>query len=163
MDRAGFRETYVRFWGPIRAKCRRVLGGTALADEVAQEAFLRLWHAGPALDGCVEARAVLGWLYVTATRLSLDALRRSRGLVIQEETGALSCAASPLAVAEARSAIGRLCERASAEELEAALLARVDGLSQPEVAALLGVSERTVRRWLTAFDVHVRALREELS
>jgi DNA-directed RNA polymerase specialized sigma24 family protein len=64
---------------------------------------------------------------------------------------------------EARSAIGRLSERASSEELEAALLARVDGLSQAEVAALLGVSERTVRRWLEAFDGHVATLREELS
>ena len=158
-----FPETYQRFWGPIRAKCRRVLGATALADEVAQEAFLKLWQSGPPLDGSVEARRVLGWLYVTATRLSLDALRRSRGQLGLEAAGALSCAASPLAVTEARSAIARLCERAAPEQLEAALLARVDGLSQPEVAALLGVSERTVRRRLEAFDAHSTALREELS
>jgi RNA polymerase sigma-70 factor, ECF subfamily len=163
MNQLDFPEAYARFWGPIRAKCRRMLGATALADEVAQEAFLRLWQSGPPLDGSSEARRVLGWLYLTSTRLSLDALRRARGQVLIESEDALSCAASPLAVVEARSAIGRLSERASSEELEAALLARVDGLSQPEVAALLGVSERTVRRWLEAFDGHVAALREELS
>jgi DNA-directed RNA polymerase specialized sigma24 family protein len=56
-----------------------------------------------------------------------------------------------------------LCHRASPKQLEAALLARVDGLSQPEVALVLGVSERSVRRLLDAFDQHGQSLRQELS
>ena len=45
-------------------------------------------------------------------------------------------------------------------ELEAAILNRVDRLSHPEVAEVLGVSERTVRRLLTRFDESVRLLKE---
>jgi RNA polymerase sigma-70 factor (ECF subfamily) len=165
MSTPDFPATYTRFWGPIRAKCRRLLGATGAADEVAQEAFLRLWQSGPALGGPTEARQVLAWLYLTSTRLCLDALRRSRlSTALAGATGtALSCAVSPHEVVAARAEILALCERARAEELEAALLARVDGLPHAEVALVLGVSERTVRRLLDAFDQHQQGLREELS
>jgi RNA polymerase sigma factor (sigma-70 family) len=165
MSTPDFPAAYTRFWGPIRAKCRRLLGATGAADEVAQEAFLRLWQSGPALDGATEARQVLAWLYLTSTRLCLDALRRSRvSAALAGTTGmALSCAVSPHEVVAARAEILALCERARAEELEAALLARVDGLPHSEVALVLGVSERTVRRLLDAFDQHEQGLREELS
>lgn len=163
MTVSDFPATYTRFWGPIRAKCRRLLGPTAAADDVAQEAFLRLWQSGPALDGGTEPRRVLAWLYLTSTRLCLDALRRTRAWVPLDSTAPLSCAVSPHEVAAARAEIAALCHRASPEQLEAALLARVDGLSQPEVALVLGVSERTVRRLLDALDHHGRGLRQELS
>jgi RNA polymerase sigma factor (sigma-70 family) len=163
MTCSDFPAAYTRFWGPIRAKCQRLLGATGAADEVAQEAFLRLWQSGPALDGRTEPRQVLAWLYLTSTRLSLDVLRRTRAAVALASAAPLSCAASPHEVVAARAEIAALCHRASAEQLEAALLARVDGLSQPEVALVLGVSERTVRRLLEAFDRHGASLRQELS
>jgi DNA-directed RNA polymerase specialized sigma24 family protein len=106
---------------------------------------------------------VLAWLYLTSTRLCLDALRRSRALVPLTESSALSCAVSPHEVVAARAEIAALCHRASPEQLEAALRARVDGLPQAEVAMVLGVSERTVRRWLDAFDQRGEGLRQELS
>ncbi|HWO11972.1 MAG TPA: sigma-70 family RNA polymerase sigma factor [Polyangiaceae bacterium] len=163
MHPTDFPAAYTRFWGPIRAKCRRLLGATAAADDVAQEAFLRLWQSGPPLDGSTEARQVLAWLYLTSTRLSLDVLRRTRALIPLATTPPLTCAVSPHEVVAARSAIAALCDSASPEQLEAALLARVDGLSQPEVALVLGVSERTVRRLLDAFDQQGASLRQELS
>ena len=48
------------------------------------------------------------------------------------------------------------------EELAVAVLCRVDGLSQPEAAGVLGVSDRTVRRLLDRFDERTGALRKEL-
>jgi RNA polymerase sigma-70 factor (ECF subfamily) len=162
-DLPDFPAAYTRFWGPIRAKCQRLLGATAAADDAAQEAFLRLWQSGPPLDGVTEPRQVLAWLYLTSTRLCLDGLRRARLAESLSAAPTLSCAASPHEVAVARAAITALCHRASPEQLEAALLSRVDGLSQPEVALVLGVSERTVRRLLDAFDHHGHGLREELS
>lgn len=40
-----FRETYGRFFAPVRAKCRRILGAGAAAEDVAQEDFVRLWRS----------------------------------------------------------------------------------------------------------------------
>jgi RNA polymerase sigma-70 factor (ECF subfamily) len=158
-----FPEAYSRFFAPIRAKCRRLLGRTAAADDVAQEAFARLWQSGPRLDGTTETRTVMAWLYVTSTRLAMDALREGRVAPLEDAPAEpISCAATPDSVVAARSSIVALCKRVDAQELEAALLARVDGLSQIEVAEVLGVSERTVRRLLERFDEHSAELRKEL-
>ena len=158
-----FPEAYGRFLAPIRAKCRRLLGQTAAADDVAQEAFLRLWQSGPPLDGTTETRTIMAWLYLTSTRLALDVLRQGRAVPFHELTvEPRAPLASPVDVIAARKAIGVLCKDVPGEEIEAALLARVDGLSQPEVAAVLGISERTVRRLLERFDVHCDALRSEV-
>jgi RNA polymerase sigma-70 factor (ECF subfamily) len=168
MSPADFPEAYGRFLAPVRAKCRRLLGQSAAADDVAQEAFVRLWHSGPPLDGKTEARTIMAWLYVTSTRLALDAMRRGRALAValpldDAPLEPISCIASPHEAVAARTAISALCKTVPQDEMEAALLARVDGLTQPEVATLLGVSERTVRRLLERFDEHSAELRKELA
>jgi RNA polymerase sigma-70 factor, ECF subfamily len=160
-----FPEAYGRFLAPIRAKCRRLLGRTAAADDVAQETFVRLWQSGPRLDGKTETRTIMAWLYLTSTRLAMDVLRERKrdalGVAVAE-VEPVSCAASPDEVTAARSLIVALCNRIPAEEIEASLLARVDGLSQAEVALILGISERTVRRLLDRFDERSVDLRKEL-
>jgi RNA polymerase sigma-70 factor, ECF subfamily len=159
-----FTEAYARFWPAIRAKCRRMLGRTAVADEIAQEAFVRLWQSGPRADGQTETRTIMAWLYVTSTRLATDALREGRVLSIDDAVAEpIACSASPADVVAARSAILALSRTIPADEIEAALLTRVDGLSQPEVADLLGVSERTIRRLLERFDGRSAELREEVA
>jgi RNA polymerase sigma-70 factor (ECF subfamily) len=159
-----FPEAYQRFMGPIRAKCRRMLGQSAEADDVAQEAFVKLWQVGPAVDGTTETRTVMAWLYLTSTRLALDAMRRTRASSSNEDAVApLSCGASPEEAFAARATIHALCNSIDAVELHAALLARVDGLPQAEAAMILGVSERTVRRLLERFDERSAHLRKEFS
>src|ERR1700733_4784723 len=61
---------YARFLSPIRAKCQRLLGRTAAAEDVAQEAFLRLWKSD--VGARAEAGVVMAWLYRTCTRLAID-------------------------------------------------------------------------------------------
>lgn len=161
-----FRDAYGRFLPAIRAKCRRLLGRTAAADDVAQEAFARLWQSGPRLDDKTETRTIMAWLYLTSTRLAMDVLRERRRQSVPFELGdaePLACSAGPDDVVGARSTIVALCNDVPPDEIEAALLARVDGLSQPEVALVLRVSERTVRRLLERFDERAARLRKELS
>ena len=73
-----------------------------------------------------------------------------------------SCASAPDEVMAARSMIVALCNRIPADEVEAAILTRVDGLPQTQVALILGVSERTVRRLLERFDERSAEVRKEL-
>jgi RNA polymerase sigma-70 factor (ECF subfamily) len=157
-----FPQAYARFLAPVRAKCRRMLGAGAAADDVVQEAFTRLWESGPRLPPA-DTRTIMAWLYVTSTRLAVDALRARREVpMATDRLEPLPCAASPAAALAARSSIAALCKVVPNEELEVALLTRVDGLPQDQVALLLGVSERTVRRLLERFDVHSAHLRQEV-
>jgi RNA polymerase sigma-70 factor (ECF subfamily) len=153
---------YFRFYPPILAKCRRLLGGSPAAVDVAQEAFLRLWRSD--MRAADDPRATLAWLYRTCTRLAIDHLRqRPSSSLDAEEDCDLACAVDLAARLEARAAIRALVGSLDAEEVEVAVLCRVDGLSQPEAAEVLGVTERTVRRRLERFDRGVAARREELA
>lgn len=156
-------EAYQAYFPRIREKCRRMLGEAAEAEDVAQETFVRLWQTGPR---GAEPRRVLAWVYRTSTRLAIDRLRRrgAAGEVRCEET----LHAQPGGVVlerqvEERHALLRLAGRLPGEELEAVLLHRLDLLTQPEVAEVLQVSERTVRRLLTRFDARVGALKEDVA
>ena len=161
-----FPEAYRRLVHPVRAKCRRMLGNTAAAEDVVQETFVRLWCAGPRL---VDAGTgtLTSWLYRTCTRLSIDVLRqrgRAEAAVVHTLHASALASASPPSLhdtVEARACIASLSARVPADELEAALLVRVDGMSQPEAASAMRVSERTVRRLLERFDERVAELRRD--
>ncbi|HXN33812.1 MAG TPA: RNA polymerase sigma factor [Polyangiaceae bacterium] len=157
-----FSRAYARFLPPIQAKCRRLLGCSSAAEDVAQEAFLRLWKSGVG-EGS-DTRTVIAWLYRTSTRLAIDVLRNGGKLeapkVAVED---LPCAIDLAACAEARAAIVSVARSVPEEELAAVILCRVDCLSRPEAATVLRVSERTVRRMLARFDERITLLRKEFS
>jgi RNA polymerase sigma-70 factor (ECF subfamily) len=141
-----------------------MLGDFAEADDVAQETFVRLWRANLAAD---DRRTVLAWIYRTGTRLAIDRLReRSRMATADEEAVALvhlgtSAPDGEDALATRRS-LEVLARRLPADELEVALLFRIDGLTQAEIAEVARVSERTVRRCLQRLDERVAKMRKEI-
>jgi DNA-directed RNA polymerase specialized sigma24 family protein len=59
-----------------------------------------------------------------------------------------------------REQLRRLLAHCPEAELEAAILSRVDRLTHPEVAEVMGVGERTVRRLLGRFDERTGVLKE---
>jgi RNA polymerase sigma-70 factor, ECF subfamily len=73
-NEAEFRAVFLQHYARIVGILMRLLGDRSHAEEVASDAFWRLYRQ-PALelDGNVG-----GWLYRTATNLGIDALRASR-------------------------------------------------------------------------------------
>jgi RNA polymerase sigma-70 factor (ECF subfamily) len=146
-------QAWQRYYSPVREKCRRVLGDTDEANDVAQETFIRFWK----FAATEEPRTALAWLYRTATRLSVDKLRQ-RAVHARPVPGPTH--ASDLeSSAASRQLLERLATAAEPDELQAAVLSRLDGMTHPEVAVVMSISERTVRRLLTRFDE--RAQRQE--
>jgi len=141
-----------------------LLGSSGAAEEIVQESFVRLWEAGPELRPDQETRTVLAWLYRTSTRLALDALRKERRAApLPTDEAHLPCSRSLEDSLAARRIVVALSETVEREALEAAVLCRVDGVSQPEAAEILGVSERTVRRLLERFAAQANEWRKELT
>lgn len=154
MDTLEVEQLYRRYFPLIRAKCRRMLRDSGEAEDVAQETFVRLWksdlsHQAPA--------AIVAWVYRTSTRLAIDRLRHRKVVLAFEPTVQVR---HPDGVLEARQLLDRVAKVASEEELQAAILCRVDGLDQRRAGELLGCSERTVRRLLAAFDSRVARIEE---
>ena len=144
----------------IREKCRRMLSDPDEAEDVAQETFIRLWRSE--LRDAAPA-PLTAWVYRTATRLAIDRLRARRDqreahaqLRENSEEGHALEGAS-----EARQELELLARKIPARELEVAMLHRLDGLTQPRVAEVAGISERSVRRLLEKLDARLERLRAE--
>ena len=157
------KEAYGRLFPPVHAKCRRLLGQTQASEDVAQEAFVRLWQSG-LLERDSGIPGVMAWLYRTATRLSIDFLRDRRAWSAPPAPDeAFGCGVDLGTSTEAKRLIAALAASVPKEELAAAVLCRVDGRSQIEAATVLEISERTLRRTLSRFDERTVALRKEFA
>lgn len=152
-------RSYTRFFPLLREKCRRMLIDNDEAQDVAQETLVRFWRAGVPTG---DVRRVTAWLYRTSTHLAVDRLRR-RSTQAPEDAAPPVEAPGLEAGAASRQLLSRLAAEVPADELEAAVLDRLDGLTQPEAAEVLGVSERTVRRLLSRFDARAAALQAEVA
>ena len=157
-------KTAYRTWFPmLRENCRRLLRSSGDAEDVAQETFIRLWQSGP-VEG--DARDVTAWIYRISTRLAIDKLRagrrhgeRSAERQTAEDLASLTPDADDALASRQR--LERLAAALPADEMEMALLSRVDGLTQHEIAEVTQVSDRTVRRALARLDARVARLRKE--
>ena len=128
-----------------------VLGDIEEARDVAQDASLQAWQAWDRFDG-VNPR---GWLYTIALRLAFNRLRsRQRWLraVHRVEPRPWADAADP----DLWQALGVLDPRVRA----ALLLQVVDGYTQAEIAAMLGVPSGTIASWSTRGRATVRRVLE---
>ncbi|MEP6717118.1 MAG: sigma-70 family RNA polymerase sigma factor [Terriglobia bacterium] len=139
----------------------RILGNWADAEDVAQEAFLRLHRHG--LEFSHEA-ALGAWLYRVTVNLCFDKARRTRKT---EKNGpdqlpglwaaGLSAEAEVLRDEQKRllmAALATLPER----ERAAVVLREIEGLATAEVAAILGSVEGTVRSQVSKAMGRLRAL-----
>lgn len=123
----------------------RLLGDRAEAEDVTQEAMLRLWRIAP--DWKQDDAMVQTWLYRVARNLCLDRLRKKRAMTLDD----IDEAADDVAPIDARliekdraralaQALARLPER----QRDAVQLRLIDGLQNPEIAQVLGVSVEAV-------------------
>lgn len=155
------RALYDRYFGILRAKCGRMLADPVEAEDVAQETFVRLWRSRARF---ADPRQVVAWLYRTSTRLAVDRLRRGkvRLAAADEPTAQPAVTGSVEYEVHYRAIWARLVQRLSPDDLELALLAHVDRMTQLEIAEVLDSSERTVRRRLTRLSARLERLRKEL-
>lgn len=153
-DEAAFDALFVRWSAPLLRYLERLVRDPGVAEELAQEVFLRVYRARERYEP--DARFST-WLFTIATRLAWNELRRPRHRAVHdalegdEESGPLPLAADQPAadvVADARrtgAAVERALDRLPERQRAALWLAAVEGLSYAEVATLLETTERSVK------------------
>ncbi len=153
---------YRRYFPLIRAKCQRMLTDNDEAQDIAQETFIRLWRSGLAGQ---EGDSVAGWIYRTSTRLAIDRLRSRRSeSSVRELPLPPPETRSPVETrAATRQQLARVARELSPEALELLVMERLDGMTQDEIAVVLGVSARTVRRLARKVDQKLARLAPELA
>lgn len=146
-DAAAARALTARLVPRVHAQAFRMLGDSAEAEDVAQDAMLRLWRIAP--DWRTGEAKVTTWLYRVVANLCTDRLRkRPRGAVTLD---AVSEPPDPAPSVEAqmqtdtRSQALRLALATLPERQRLAVMMRhFDGASNPEIAAQLDISTEAV-------------------
>ena len=128
------------------AQAQRMLGDRAEAEDVAQEAVMRLWRiAGEWRQG--EAQ-VSTWLYRVTANLCTDRLRRrKRSVPLDAVAEPLDTAPSVTArmQSEARAkALSDALAQLPPRQAEAVALRHLEGLSNPEIAAVMEIGVEAV-------------------
>ncbi len=154
-DAQAYRTLVDRHLRGLHAFAYRMLGGRAEAEEVAQEAFTRLWQKADTLQGD-HAQA---WLYRVAHNLCIDRLRRRREAPRVEDAEAAPPSGQPTARLEQKRVATAV--RAAVQELpdrqrSALLLVHYQGLSQAEAASALGVGVRALESLLARARQNLR-------
>lgn len=157
MDLRGDRDlaTFDALFAAYRTRVRRLaarLFGEAYADDVAQEAMLRVYRHFVELD---TTRPVWPWLAVVTRNAGID-LVRARGTAVPAEIGTLDELAPPTADLPAaaavasdtrhrlRAAMRRLTER----DRQAIELFEIEGMPVTDVATLCGTTPNAIRQRL---------------
>ena len=153
-----------RYQRPIISLIARMTKDRALAEDLAQETFVKAFRSLAAFD---TTRRLSSWLFRIAHNTALDALRRSRSPVLSASAAAAPsgrAAEDPASPPEPdpveREALGNALEAALAQlrpEHSAAIVLRYEeGLSFDEIGIVLGIPEVTARS-------HVHRARKELA
>lgn len=138
---------------------RRKLGCAHNAADLAQDTFARILNARESVATLREPRAFLS---TTARRLIIDQSRRKKieNAYLQElalTAQALEGFQSPeqiLATLEALEQIAFILEGMHEKARQAFVLYYLDGMTQCEIARQLGLSDRTVRKYLIQALLH---------
>lgn len=135
-------------YGWLCSYVRRQTPDAAGSEDLAAETFAQLLQA-PALKAVREPRALLATI---AQRLLYQRWRRAQLERRYQQQCDSACVASPEDLAQLTQALARLdhsLQRLPAKVRTTFLLARVDGLTYPQIAAELGVSQRSVSVYMS--------------
>ena len=144
-DPSAARALTLRLTPRVLGFAARMLGDRTEAEDVAQEAMLRLWRIAP--DWRQGEAQVTTWLYRVVSNLCTDRLRRGRSKALDEV---------PEAEDRAPAVVARLIDADRAAALEAAMallpdrqrqavvLRHIEGLANPEIAHVMDIGVEAV-------------------
>jgi RNA polymerase sigma-70 factor (ECF subfamily) len=144
-------EMYRLYGAPVFRRARTLLRDADWARDATQEVFLRAAQNPVRVSTCP-----LPWLFRVTRNLCLNNLRdnRRRGRLLAGHP----VEAGAVAPHEARLAVTQLLSRVPEDLQEIALYYYVDDLSHEDIAAIVGVSRRTIGNRLASFQALADAL-----
>lgn len=166
-DPAAARALTARLVPRLLGFAARMLADRAEAEDVTQEAMLRLWRIAP--DWRQGEARVTTWLYRVVTNLCTDRLRRRRpaalDAVAEPEDDAPGAVAGMIN-ADRAAALDRALAALPERQRQAVVLRHLEGLSNPEIAQVmdLGVEavESLTARGKRALTAMLAGRRQEL-
>ena len=128
------------------AQAFRMLGDRAEAEDVTQDALMRLWKIAP--DWRQGEAQVSTWLWRVVANLATDRLRKRRRVAPLEDAGEpvddTGDAPAQMQTEARRAALAGALAKLPERQRRAVELENFGGLGNPEIAAILGISVEAV-------------------
>lgn len=160
-DASAARILTLRLTPRIFSHAFRMLGDRAEAEDVAQEALMRLWKIAP--DWRQGEAKITTWLYRVVANLCTDRLRKGRGVALDAIAEPEDGAASAVQQLQDRARVDALQEALNdlpERQRQAVILRHIEALTNPEIAEIMEIGVEAVES-LTARGK--RALAKALS
>ena len=141
MEESAFAAFYDATYGGLRAYVARGAGDPAAADDIAQEAYIRLLQA--ARKG-TDIAATKAYLYRIATNLLIDH-RRRRGREVRNESREPAATRREDARLDRNLDVGEAFGKLDPRQRMLLWLAHVEGYPHRDIARIMNVGERSVR------------------
>ena len=148
-DTSAFRELLDRHLGGALSIARRMLGDDAEAEDVAQEAFLRMWKSAALLE--VGPAGVKPWLRRVVSNLCIDRARVRVRLKITDDVPEVADEARQLSILEddeLRQRVDRALQSLPERQRLALTLFHYEGMSQIEIGNEMKISDEAVESLL---------------
>ncbi|MCM2560751.1 RNA polymerase sigma factor [Lutimaribacter sp. EGI FJ00015] len=166
-DASAARVLTLRFTPRVLAHAYRLLGDRDEAEDVAQEAMMRLWRIAP--EWRQGEAKVTTWLYRVVANLCADRLRRRRGVALDSVPEPVDDApgADDELMRQARAdALQQALDALPARQRQAVVLRHIEGFSNPDIAEIMEIGVEAVEsltaRGKRALAAALAGRREEL-
>lgn len=149
-DKAAFAVLVGRHLPSVLAIARRMLRDEAEAEDMAQEALIRLWRNAGTVE--VGPAGVRPWLRRVVANLCIDRVRAGRATEVTDEVPETPEAPTQqrrLEQQDLAARVDRALSRLPDRQRQALVLFHYEGLSQVEVGRMLGVSDEAVESLLS--------------
>lgn len=159
-DQAAFLRVYEATHGKLYGVVLRILRRQDLAEEVLQEAYVKIWNnAGQFNPGLASP---ITWMVSIARNRAIDVVRKRSEASIEDEPAALEVASDtpePLARREMTEELKRVLEcvgRLEPDRQRLVLLAYYNGWSREQLADKFETPLSTVKTWLRRSLIEIR-------
>ncbi|ABE40892.1 sigma-70 family RNA polymerase sigma factor [Rhodopseudomonas pseudopalustris] len=159
-DQAAFERLYNATRAKLYGVVLRILRRQDLAEEVVQEAYVKIWNSAGQFNPGVASP--ITWMVSIARNRAIDVARKRSEVSIEDEPSAQEAAADspdPLARREMTEELKRLLEcvgRLEPDRQKLVLLAYYNGWSREQLAAKFDAPVNTVKTWLRRSLLDVR-------
>lgn len=145
-DSAAARQLTLRLTPRVFAQAYRMLSDRAEAEDVTQDALMRLWKIAP--EWRQGEAQVSTWLWRVVANLATDRIRKRRYVAPIEDAGEpvddRASATTRIQTQARRAALADALAALPERQREAVQLRHIEGLGNPEIAAILNISVEAV-------------------